>query len=224
MKKLDLNQTIGESVALHPELAGVYMDHGVDFCCGGDRTVEEAVQRDARDAARLLEEAEKAMEAAQQLEADSQKMPLSDFTTKQLIDRIVNKHHSFLKKELPVMANLMAAVLAAHGRNHPELFDIHKLFGSLKTELESHLAKEELLLFPKLLSEDAARRELIEELEAEHDAAGDALHQLTDLTGHFTPPADACPSYTLLYEKFKAFAADMYLHVHAENSILFKRF
>lgn len=98
MKKLDMNLTIGESVTLHPELVKVYMDYDVDFCCGGDRTVKEAIERDARDIEGLIKDAEEAMERAEKLEVDSKKMKLSDFSTEQLIERIVNKHHSYLKK------------------------------------------------------------------------------------------------------------------------------
>lgn len=224
MKKFDLNQTIGESVTLNPELVRVYMDYGVDFCCGGDRTVREAIERDADEIEKLIVEAEIAIEQASQFTVDSSRMKLSDFSTNQLIDRIVTQHHSYLKAELPIISELMFKILMVHGENHPELFEIHKLFGGLKTELEGHLVKEEVLLFPKLRANDSECKALIEELEAEHDGAGDALHQLTDLTNHFRLPEDACTTYQMVYEKLKVLVADMYMHVHTENNVLFKRF
>lgn len=224
MKKLDMNLTIGESVTLHPELVKVYMDYDVDFCCGGDRTVKEAIERDARDIEGLIKDAEEAMERAEKLEVDSKKMKLSDFSTEQLIERIVNKHHSYLKKELPVISELIFKILMVHGDKHPELFELHKVFGGLKTELENHLVKEEVQLFPKISEGGPRLKELVEALEGEHDDAGDALHQITDLTNHFKAPADGCTTFQLVYEKLKAFVADMYMHVHTENNILFKRF
>lgn len=226
MNKLDLNQTIGDSVTLHPELVRVYMDYGVDFCCGGDRTVGEAIERDtdADQLEQLVREAEKVMEEASQIHVGSGTKKLSDFSTDQLIQKIVTEHHHYLRGELPILSELIFKILQVHGESHPELFEIHKLYGGLKTELESHMVKEEVLLFPKLQANDTNCRELIEELEAEHDGAGDALHQLTDLTNHFTLPEDACPTYELVYEKLKTLVADMYMHVHSENNVLFKRF
>jgi len=224
MKKFNINQTIGESVTVHPELVKIYMDYGVDFCCGGDRTVKEAVEKDTDKVEELILDAEKALEEASMVSVDSQNLKLSDLSSEQLVNRILSKHHSYLKKELPVISNLMSKVLMVHGENHEELFEIHKLFGQLKTDLESHLVKEEVMLFPKLKENDSSSKSLIIELEDEHDVAGDALHILTELTDHFTLPEDACSSYEMLYEKFKAFVSDMYMHVHTENNILFKRF
>ncbi|MDF1618401.1 iron-sulfur cluster repair di-iron protein, partial [Petrocella sp. FN5] len=223
-QKLNIEQTIGESVTLHPELVKVYMDHGVDFCCGGDRTVKEAIERDAPDMDALILDAEKAIEVASNFTVDTSHMKLSDFSTRQLIDRIIQEHHTYLKAELPIISDLMFKILMVHGERHPELFEIHKLFGGLKTELEGHLVKEEVQLFPRLIANDPNCKELIEELEAEHDVAGDALHELTDLTKHFKLPEDACTTYHMVYEKLKALVADMYMHVHTENNVLFKRF
>jgi regulator of cell morphogenesis and NO signaling len=224
MQRLNIEQTIGDSVTLHPELVKVYMDYGVDFCCGGDRTVKEAIEKDAHDMEALILEADKAIENATAFAIDASHKKLSDFSTSQLIDRIIKEHHTYLKAELPIISELMFKILMVHGDRHPELFEIHKLFGGLKTELEGHLVKEEVQLFPKLITNDPNCKELIEELEAEHDVAGDALHELTDLTNHFKLPEDACTTYHMVYEKLKALVADMYMHVHTENNVLFKRF
>ncbi|PKM65944.1 MAG: iron-sulfur cluster repair di-iron protein [Firmicutes bacterium HGW-Firmicutes-2] len=224
MQRLNIEQTIGDSVTLHPELVKVYMNYGVDFCCGGDRTVKEAIEKDAHDMEALIIEADKAIEKASEFTVDSSHKKLSDFSTSQLIDRIIKEHHTYLKAELPIISDLMFKILMVHGDRHPELFEIHKLFGGLKTELEGHLVKEEVQLFPKLITNDPNCKELIEELEAEHDVAGDALHELTDLTNHFKLPEDACTTYHMVYKKLKALVADMYMHVHTENNVLFKRF
>ena len=224
MQKLNIEQTIGESVTLHPELVKVYMDYGVDFCCGGDRTVKEAIERDTDDMEALVLEANQAIERASAFAIDASHMKLSDFSTGQLIDRILQEHHTYLKAELPIISELMFKILMVHGERHPELFEIHHLFGGLKTELEGHLVKEEVQLFPKLIANDPNCKALIEELEAEHDVAGDALHELTDLTNHFKLPEDACTTYHMVYEKLKVLVADMYMHVHTENNVLFKRF
>jgi regulator of cell morphogenesis and NO signaling len=222
MRKLNLSQSIGESVTENPELVKVYMAYNVDFCCGGERSIQEALESDTDRIEEIIVEAEKAMEDQQSV--GDKNIKLSDLSSEALIDQIINRHHKFLKKELPIISELMFKILNVHGENHPELFDIHLLFGQLKTELEGHLVKEEKLLFPELKKNSPNVKALIDTLETEHDNAGDALHGLTELTDHFKLPEDACPSFTLLYDKLKDFVADMYVHVHSENNVLFKRF
>ncbi len=217
-------RSIGEVVTLHPELVKVFMDFGVDFCCGGDRNVIEAIEKDTDEREALIGEAEKAIEAASLFEVDGEKVTLDTLTTEQLITRIINNHHKFLRMTLPRLSDLMFKILDVHGDRHPELFEIHKIFGGLKTELEGHMIKEERQLFPKLLEGSSNLRSLIEELEDEHDVAGDALHELTDLTNHFTVPSDACSTYGATYGMRKDLVVDMYMHVHTENNVLFKRF
>ncbi|NDL68247.1 iron-sulfur cluster repair di-iron protein [Anaerotalea alkaliphila] len=225
MHALDLQQTIGNSVTEHPELVKVYMDHQVDFCCGGDRTVSEALEKDGADLEAVLREAEEAMAAAGTgAAAGPGVVLLSDLTSGELVDRIVGRHHAFLKRELPVLRELLSTILKVHGHRHEELYEIHKVFRELALELESHLVKEEEELFPKLASGGKECGELIRELEREHDGAGEALHRLTELTDHFRVPADGCRTYGIAYGKLQELVADMYLHVHAENNVLFPRF
>lgn len=219
---LNLDQSIGNSVTENPELVKVYMAHGVDFCCGGNRTVKEAIESDAKDTNRVIEEANKTLFDASQNSNGSKK--LSELSNEMLIDQILKTHHVYLKKELPLLSELIFKLLMVHGQNHETLFEIHALFGHLKTELESHLVKEETLLFPAILSNANHIKPLIQTLEEEHDGAGDALHKLTDLTDHFKLPKGACKTYELVYAKLKHLVADMYMHVHSENNVLFKRF
>lgn len=218
------SRSIGEVVTLHPELVKVFMDYGVDFCCGGDRNVMEAIEKDTKDISALAIEAEKAIESASLFEVDGERVTLDTLTSEQLINRIVSTHHKFLRMTLPRLSELMFKILEVHGDKHPELFEVHKIFGGLKTELEGHMIKEEKQLFPKLLEGGNDCKHLIEELEAEHDVAGDALHKLTDLTNHFTVPEDACTTYGATYGMLKDLVVDMYMHVHTENNVLFKRF
>ena len=228
MSKGKFNQieslSIGDVVTQHPELVGVFMKYKVDFCCGGDRNVIEAIQKDTDELDELIDDAEVAMEAALNFQMEGKSIPLSEFSNEQLIDRILTTHHRYLKETLPKLSELMFKILGVHGEHHPELFDIHKIFGTLKTELEGHLIKEEKQLFPRIIAGGAEVRALIEELEAEHVGAGDALHELTELTDHFTVPSDACTTYGLTYKMLQELVTDMYMHVHTENNVLFKRF
>lgn len=215
------NKTIGDMVTKHPELVGVFMKYGVDFCCGGDRLVMEAIARDTDEVSALLEDARIAMEKMATMDSGKK---LDDYTTEELIERIVQTHHQYLRVTLPKLSELLFKLLSVHGENHTELYEIHKTFGGLKIELEAHLIKEENKLFPQLLHGGEACKALISELELEHDGAGDALHTLTDLTDHFKLPVDACTTYGIVYDLLKELVTDMYMHVHTENNVLFKRF
>lgn len=220
MKTFNYEQSIGDSVTFHPQLVSVYMKYHVDFCCGGHRSVKEAIETDCGSISETMNV--EMLKALEEFEKEDQLM-VGELSNEALINRIVTTHHAYLRQELPVISELLFKILNVHGENHPELYEIHKIFGLLKMELEAHLVKEEVKLFPRIIAEDSDVKVLIEELEAEHDSAGDALHNLTDLTNHFTLPENACTTYALVYEKLKVLVADMYMHVHSENNILFKR-
>lgn len=212
---IDRTMTIGESVNRFPELAGVYMTYGVDFCCGGDRAISE-------DEAALEAVATYEKRPPEAQKADAVKRV--DLSTPALIEQIRTTHHAYLKSAMDPLAAQLLKLLRVHGENHPELYQLHQVFGMLKLDLEAHLAKEEIKLFPRLEAGDPASAELIAELEAEHSQAGEALADITTLTDHFTVPGDGCNTYRHVYGELKAFVADMYVHVHTENNILFKRF
>lgn len=220
----DLSQkTIGQVVTEHPELVKVFMAYEVDFCCGGDRSLEEAVIRDTDDVEALKAAVSETLATALQVQEGGKSRLLSTLSDAELIDRIITTHHAYLKETLPELSKLIFKLLGVHGESHPELYDVHRVFGALKNELESHLVKEEVKLFPAMLRRDDDLVELISTLEAEHDGAGDALHELTEITDHFKVPSDGCKTYALTYEMLKELVSDMYLHVHTENNILFKR-
>lgn len=216
-------KSIGQVVTEHPELVKVFMEYEIDFCCGGDRSLEEAVRRDTDEIDALKEAVTVALAHAFQVPMNGRNIKLSSLSDAELIDKIINTHHAYLRGVLPEVSTLLFKLLNVHGTAHPELFEVHHIFGGLKTELESHMIKEEKQLFPALLNKQDGLADLIGVLEAEHDGAGDALHKLTEITDHFKVPKDGCKTYELAYAKLKELVADMYMHVHTENNILFKR-
>lgn len=221
--KLDLNMTIGESVTKYPSLAGVYMTYGVDYCCGGDRTVEEAIKDSKTDSQRIIKALDEKLKTLENQGEST--IQLSELASAQLIDNIVNKHHTFLRQVLPELSHYLFKLIEVHGQNHPELFEVHHLVGVLRLDLEAHLVKEEKQLFPAIIRNDRkAVAQLIDMLEKEHEVAGDVLKQLTVVTNHFDLPQDACKTYQVTYKLLQQLQVDMYEHVHKENSVLFKRF
>lgn len=221
--KIRTSDAVGGIVARFPGAAAILSKYNIDFCCGGGRPLSAAAADGGRDAAELAAELERAYEAFTATEAE-----YTDWATQnpaRLTEHIVATHHAFLKRELPELASLLFRVLGVHGEGHPELFKVHSTFSSLRAELESHLIKEETLLFPAIAAGGTGSPRvaaLLADLEAEHEAAGDALKELRELTDHHRAPEDACESYRALYRRLQAFEQDMFIHVHLENNILFK--
>jgi regulator of cell morphogenesis and NO signaling len=126
------------------------------------------------------------------------------------------------KGALPQISELFGSVLKAHGRNHPELFKVHGLFGALRTDLEQHLIKEETTLFPALSEGNHGVSDLAREIKDEHENAGKILKELRGITNNYTVPPDGCPTFKRLYRSLEEMESDLFLHIHLENNILLR--
>lgn len=210
--------TLGDIVAGFPKSAEVFQAYRIDFCCGGQRTLAEAAEEKSVDPEKVLTAIHNLLKETELEEGTL----FTDLTNEQLIDHIVNTHHAYLNQTLPVIANLANAVLRAHGDAHPELFEVFKDFHALKADLEQHLIKEEVTLFPSILKAQE-HGGVQQEIEDEHEAAGELLRNLRELTQDYTVPADGCPSYEKLYRLLEELEGDVFQHVHKENNILFQR-
>lgn len=228
-KRFVETQSIGEIVAKFPGASDVFLKYNIDFCCGGNRPLIQAIEEQKLDKVEVLEVLNNKYE-----EILSNSIEQKEWTKESwsgLIDYIVNTHHLYLKEELPKINDLLLKVLRAHGENHGKLLsEVHKLFSSLKTELEQHLIKEETIIFPIIKeyekSKDEVLREkalrVIEELEGEHEGAGDILKTLRRITEDYKLPEDGCRTFALTYQKLDELEKDLFQHIHLENNILFK--
>ena len=221
MEKNWMDRTIGGIVAELPEAAQVFKRFGIDYCCGGGRllseaTVEAGVDADSLD--RALFEAQR--KAATITDATD----FRTFSADDLVDHIEARHHTYLQEALPEISERLTVVLRAHGRNHPELFQLHGVYGSLRTDLEQHLVKEETMLFPGVTdgkgSPDAETRALAQVIRDEHTTAGEALRTMRRLMHDYAAPADACPTFRRLLKDLETLEADLFQHIHLENNIL----
>jgi regulator of cell morphogenesis and NO signaling len=154
-----------------------------------------------------------------------------------LIEHIVTTHHAYVKQELPRLHQLLNKVVSVHGKTHSELGQIQQAFQGMSAELTSHMMKEEHTLFPHIVALESAVSNgqpkprpafgtvsnPVHMMELEHDAAGAALKLISELSGNYTPPEEACFSYRTLYTALKEFERDLHQHVHLENNILFPR-
>lgn len=206
----------------------MFLTYRIDFCCGGNRPLSEAIREQNLSENKiltLLNEKYKVFQEKNEAFTDWAKEKPS-----RLVDYIVGTHHAYLKQELPKISELLFKILEVHGKGHQELFKVHKLFNTLRTELEEHLVKEEELLFPLIKVYEGARcnenkeklLNLLDELEKEHTGAGDIIKELREVTGHYIAPKDACTTFVLAYKKLMALEQDTFQHIHLENNILFK--
>lgn len=223
------NQPVGDIVVQFPTAGLLFKQYRIDFCCGGDRPLAEAAQARGVEAAEVLQalnEMYRNAEARKEQGTDWQHAPYTA-----IVDHVVATHHAFLKKELSGLGEFVSRIRNVHGSGHRELFELDQLYHALKAELEEHLAKEEAEIFPlvKQYAENQQRETLqkavatIEGLEAEHSACGELLSRMRDITDNYTLPADACPTYTVTFQKLEELEDDMFRHIHLENNILFPR-
>lgn len=228
---LNPEQSVGAWVTADYRLAALFERHGIDFCCGGDKPLTEACAEHGVSPETLLDEIRQVTAVADGGEQYDQWA--LDF----LADYIVNQFHTSNRQTMPQIADYAATVADVHGAAHPETVAIARLWPQVQGEMGMHMQREELLIFPYIKrlvrsqEEGVAPRplangslkELIVKLEAEHEATGDALAELARLSGGYTPPADACPTYRTLYALLAQFDATTKKHVHLENNILFPK-
>jgi regulator of cell morphogenesis and NO signaling len=228
MEKVFTEQsTVGEIVAVFPKSSDLFKTYKIDFCCGGNRALQEVLTERNLPVEDILQQLNTMYQ--QSLEKVEKNWLQASYT--ELIDHIIQRHHRYLAEELPQLSPYVTKVLRVHGAEHPHLVKVHKLFNELKTELEQHMMKEETKAFPLILQFDQhptsenekAMKQVIQELVSEHDAAGDIIKEIREITNDFTPPADACGTYRLVYNRLEALESDLFEHIHLENNILFPR-
>lgn len=231
---IDKNVTVREIAVENPAATGVFEKFRIDYCCGGNLSLEEACRNAGAEVGQVAEMLEKAQgnSAAGAAEVDFQAMSLAA-----LSDYIVRNHHSFTRAENERITDLLEKVCTAHGANHAELFDIQRIFGALRLEIENHLLKEERMLFPYIALMESSlnfgqpippapfgsTRNPVKVMVSEHDAAGEHLREIRNLSNHFAIPPDACMTYRMLYDALEGFETDLHRHIHLENNILFPK-
>lgn len=229
MATLSPETTVGEFVAQRPALSRLFERLGIDYCCGGKRPLAQACRERGLDPGTVFAMLEAAVApAAPAGEVDAASMSLTE-----LADHIEETHHAYLKHEMPRLRHLALRVANAHGQRLPWTNQLAQVVEGFVRELQSHMMKEEQILFPMVRQIDAAEEapefhcgslaNPIRVMEAEHREAGDALATMRTLTSDYTPPPDACNTFRALLDGLKQLEADMHQHVHKENNILFPR-
>jgi regulator of cell morphogenesis and NO signaling len=227
---VETSKTVRELVLANPAAARTLEQFGIDYCCGGSKSLAEACAKASVPVEQVIGALEKPQPTSDG--RDWRIAPLEDLTR-----YIVEKHHAFTREELRRLTSLLAKVVSAHGMSHPELARVQSVFRGLDRELTMHMLKEEEILFPYIEEMEAAvnaKHSLppcmfgtvqnpVRMMMTEHDSAGDALCEMRAITNSYTVPADGCMSYQELYRALPAFEADLHEHIHLENNILFPR-
>ncbi|PDZ11088.1 iron-sulfur cluster repair di-iron protein [Bacillus pseudomycoides] len=223
------DSVIGDIVTQFPKASDLFKSYRIDFCCGGNRPIIDAINERNLSSEEILTKLNTLYHETKQLNESEIDWKTASYS--ELIDYIVNKHHRYLNEELPLLSPYVTKVLRVHGAGQPHLAQIHKLFHELKTELEQHLIKEETEDFPLILAFEQnptdenymKLRKVVDESENEHNHAGDIIKELRKVTNDFTPPVGACGTYRLVYQRLEALESDLFEHIHLENNVLFPR-
>lgn len=212
--------TVGTVATEHPLATRVFARHGIDFCCGGKKPLAEACGAAGSDIDAVLAELQKEIEATPEPEVRWDEAPLEN-----LIEHILRRYHDTLKEELPRLEEMARKVHRVHGDKDQARFDeLLRTFLAVKEDIDQHLPKEEQVLFPAIL---AGHRHMlggpISVMEMEHEALGEMLRKIRELTGEYVVPEIACNTWRALWVGLEELERDLHEHIHLENNILHKR-
>jgi regulator of cell morphogenesis and NO signaling len=224
--QLNYETPIGEIVANDFRAAEIFTRAGIDFCCGGKKSLRESCEEKNLDietlAADLIKVSESPVSYAQNFK---------EWNPGFLCDYIVNTHHKYVLKTLPELLFYTQKIASVHGENHAELVEVARLFAQINDELRQHLQHEEEDLFPAikrmLISPNDADRAIIrseiDRMLGEHDFAGGAMDTINQITNGYSVPEDGCSTYQVAFKLLHEFENDIHVHVHLENNILFPK-
>ena len=224
--------TIGDFVAHDFRTAAIFTKYGIDFCCKGQRTIDEVCAKENINEPNLLNELNAVLATKNDSEIDFNSWPLD-----LLIDYIEKTHHRLVEEKTPVILQFLDKLCSVHGSNHPELFEITELFKGSADELLPHMKKEEMMLFPFIKEMMSATKSHgcisqpsfetvknpIAAMMHEHEHEGERFRRIVSLTNDYTPPADACGTYLVTFAMLEEFEQDLHKHIHLESNILFPK-
>lgn len=230
MENID-DKTVAEIVTENIKTADVFKKNGIDFCCGGNVSVQAICAKKGIAYAELKEEI---------LKIGSESKNDHAFNTWDLdflSDYIVNTHHKYVQEANLIIAQYAEKVAKVHGHHYTEVVEINELLIDIMNELNSHMKKEEMVLFPYIKEMAAAQKKgiaisrppfgsiqnPISMMESEHTDAGEILLRIKELSNNFTPPSGACNTFRALYAKLEEYQDDLFQHIHLENNILFPK-
>lgn len=216
-----IDQSLGQLARRIAGATRLFDAHQLDFCCAGNRSLRSAAAKAGLDPAPIVAELQ-ALEG--RTPADGER-DWSDATSPELVEHILARYHAVHREQLPELIRLARKVEQVHGERADCPRGLADHLESMAQELESHMRKEEDVLFPLIVQgHGATAGSPITVLRGEHDEHGAALRRLVELTDGITPPRGACTTWRALYTGLQDFRQDLVAHIHTENNLLFERF
>ncbi len=227
--EINAQTKIGDIVKTNFRTARIFEENGIDFCCGGAISLEEACSKSDVDIHTLLPSLEEMV-----VVNDPDSKYMNGLELDELCDYIEKRHHSYIREHSPFIQQKLQKLCDVHGDHHQELFEVKQLFDGAAGNLSAHMQKEELVLFPyirqmikKKKGGNGARitsggiLQPISQMEEEHQIEGERFRKISSLTSSYTTPPDGCNTYRITYQELNEFEKDLHRHIHLENNILF---
>lgn len=227
-------KTISDIVKEDYRTADVFKKYGINYCCGGNASLEDACRLQKLDVQLVQQD----LRSATTTLSLPSTLRFGDWSIDFLVDYIENIHHAYLKDSLPILQSQIASFVKGHKKKYPSLEKIDEIFSELSSFILDHVSEEEEYIFPyiKQISNTYKRKEvygnlfvktlrkpLEQVLQSEHKHIAALLHQLRVATNFYQFGAEACTNHQVVFRKLKELDADLVQHKHLENNILFPK-
>lgn len=219
-------ETIGEIAAKDMRKAELLKKLGIDFECGGKKSLDDACLESGLDAMRVKQE----LEATSKQPLPTTQLDFNSFKPSFLADYLVNVHHGYINQNIPMIEDLALKVAEHHGNTLTFLKQVYNKVNELRCELATNLKKQEQAVFPAFKNAEnigttnaISLQETVNMMEHDNDIIGNLMKEIHQLTNNYTAPDGACNSIKMLYEKLSEFALDLSHHIHLENNLLFPK-
>lgn len=214
--------SLGDLAAANPAATRVFMRHRLDFCCGGRQPLGVACERAGLDPAEIAAEIEL---ETQRDTGQAQEVRWEDRSQGELADHIERHYHEGVRRDLPSLIEAARKVERVHAQKPAVPAGLADTLVALLAEMQSHMQKEERMLFPLLRRGFRGEQVYmpVRMMESEHDTHGEQLVKIRELTDDLRAPAHACSTWRALYHGLASFENDLMQHIHLENNVLFAR-
>lgn len=226
-----IQKTIGDYVAEDFRTAEIFKKYKIDFCCKGNRSIEEACQAKNIEVQAVYNDLENLNKA------EGQNIDFNSWPLDLLADYIEKTHHRYVEDKIPTLLQFTQKIARVHGERHPEMVEVAELFAGSAEDLSAHLKKEEIILFPfirKMVELQRSGQPLtpahfgsvenpVAMMKHEHDVEGERFRKIAELTNNYSVPADGCNTFQVTIKMLEDFENDLHKHIHLENNILFPK-
>lgn len=222
--------SVGSIVAQNLQIASIFDKYGIDYCCKGNRKLEDVCRLHALDPDKLEQEITNLTETTGKAGLDFNNWPID-----LLADYIEKTHHRYVQKAIPDIVKKLEKINDVHGDKHQELKKVLDLFKASAIALTNHMRKEEMILFPfirKMVAEGISSSDEIsmnsvsnpiKQMMIEHENEGERYTTIAGLTKNYSVPDDGCNTYRITMDLLHEFDSDLHQHIHLENNILFPK-